>query len=101
LAGYDGRVSVQSIEKRNFSIKGLKNYISFKAHEIAKGSNIQNLFQINDCGFIQLSNHNSIDSFYTCGGNGELIIWDVQKREKVIAFSCRGRKYSLLICRPC
>ena len=74
-------------------ISGLKNFISFKAHDVAKGSHTQKLYQINDCGFIQLNNHNSVDSFYTCGGNGEITIWDIQKREKVINFNCEGRKW--------
>jgi hypothetical protein len=92
LTGYDGRVTIQTIEKKNFLISKLKNYISFRAHDIARGNSHQNLYQINDCGFVQTNNHYQINSFYTCGGNGDLSIWELNKREKIKNIPANGKE---------
>ena len=95
LTGYDGRVSLQLIDHNRYSIMSLKNYISFKAHEIANDKRLQNLYQINDCGFVQ--NHYQAESFFTCASNGDLTFWEISKREKVKNIPAGGKTRRVIL----
>ena len=89
ITGYDGRVSIQKINYTRYSIASLMNTLCFKAHEIPKKQRMRNLYQINDCGFIQCE-LNNINAFYTCGSNGYITTWEIGPKEKVKNISTKG-----------
>jgi len=85
----DGRSNLSSFAKRSNGAYGLTNIVTFKAHKIDPGqdgntSDLKILYPIHAVGLYPQNKN----TYFTAGGDGKIVLWDIPARNKITTFSC-------------
>jgi len=90
VGAYDGRSNLSTFSRKSDGTSEIENIVTFKAHKIDPGqdgnsTDLKILYPIHAVGLHPTNRK----TYFTAGGDGDIIFWDLVSKNKLTTLSCR------------